>query len=375
MADVQVVEVESASQLKAFIAYPNKLYAGDRNYVAPLFEERSEFFDQKNNPFYRQARVKLFLAMRGNEVVGRVASCVNFVHNEFHQEKTGFFGFLDTPDDADIAARLLKVVMITLKKEGMERMRGPMNFSTNHEIGFLIDGFDSPPTIMMTYNKPYQCQVAEKFGLKKSMDLLAYKVTKETIQLDRLRPVMDRAMRRAEVTVRHLRMNEFDTEVDRINDVYNQAWSLNWGFVPMDKAEFAYMAKTMKQLVEPELVQIAEHKGKPVAFAMALPDINQALIHLNGSLYPFGLFQLLWHTKVRNKINGVRFLTMGVAPEFQRRGIDSLLYLREAEEGMKLGYEWAEFSWILETNSLMIAALTQLGAWQIKKYRILEMPL
>lgn len=375
MADIQVVEVESASQLKAFLAYPNRLYRDDPHYVAPLDVERHEFFDQKNNPFYRKAKVKLFLAMRGGEVVGRVASCVNYVHNEYHQEKTGFFGFLDTPDDADIAARLLKVVMITLKKEGMERMRGPMNFSTNHEIGFLIDGFDSPPTIMMTYNKPYQCQVAEKFGLKKAMDLVAFKVTDTTIQLERLRPVMDRAMKRANVTLRHIRMNEFDAEVDRVNEVYNQAWSLNWGFVPMDKEEFAYMAKNLKQVVVPELVQIAEYQGKPVAFAMALPDINQALIHLKGSLYPLGIFKLLWHTKVRNKITGVRFLTMGVAPEFQKKGIDSLLYLREAEEGMKLGFTWAEFSWILETNSLMIAALDQLGAWQIKKYRILEMPL
>lgn len=375
MADVEVVEVESKAQMRRFIDYPNQLYKNDPNYVAPLTMERNEFFDIPKNPFYRKATVKFFLAMRGDEVVGRVATCVNYVHNEFHQEKTGFFGFLDTPDDADIAARLLKVAMITLKIEGMERMRGPMNFSTNHETGFLIEGFDTPPTIMMTYNKPYQPAVAEKFGLKKVMDLLAYRLTKEKMQIDRFKPVAERIQKRAEITVRNIRMSDFDNEVKRINEIYNQAWSHNWGFVPMDEAEFEYMAKNLKQVVEPELVLMAEHKGKPIAFSLALPDINQALIHLHGSLFPFGIVKLLWHTKIRNKITDIRVLTLGVIPEFQKRGIDACLYMKTAEAGIAKGYNGGEFSWILETNDLMRGALEQLGAWVDKRYRVYEMPL
>ncbi|HKK21961.1 MAG TPA: N-acetyltransferase, partial [candidate division Zixibacteria bacterium] len=247
MPTVEVIEVENSSQLAKFIDYPNRLYKNDENYVAPLTMERKQFFDFKKNPFYKTATVKLFLAMRQDEIVGRIATCVNYAHNQFHEEQVGFFGFFDSEDDFEAASLLLKVAMITLKKAGMEKMRGPMNFSTNHDCGFLVEGFDSPPVLMMPYNRPYQPQLAEKFGLKKVMDLLAYRLTDQTIHPERVQAVVERLSKRHRVNLRTLNMRDFDGEVERINQIYNQAWQHNWGFVPMDREEFFYMAKDLKQ--------------------------------------------------------------------------------------------------------------------------------
>ncbi|HVP07875.1 MAG TPA: hypothetical protein VMS71_08540, partial [Candidatus Acidoferrum sp.] len=257
MPNIEVVQVESPSQLRQFIVYPNALYKGQANYVTPLLMERREFFDFEKNPFYKSAKAKLFLAMRDGEVCGRIATCVNYNHNEYHHEKVGFFGFFDTPDDYEIASKLLKVAMITLKKEGMEKMRGPMNFSTNHEIGFLVEGFDRPPTVMMSWNLPYQPRLAEKFGLKKVMDLIAFLITKDDLISDRVMKVVERLKKRAEITLRPLNLKDYDNEVKRMLTVYNQAWANNWGFVPMDEAEFFHTAKNLRQIVDPELVFIA----------------------------------------------------------------------------------------------------------------------
>lgn len=375
MAEVEVVEVESKSQLKKFIKYPSVLYAGDENFVTPLTVERLEFFDKKKNPFYKAAKTKLFLAYRDGQVCGRIAICINYRHNEYNYEQAGFFGFFDTPDDYEIASKLLRVAMITLKKEGATLMRGPMNFSTNQECGFLVEGFDSPPMVMMTYNKEYQPRLAEKFGLKKKMDLVAYYIESSTPTPERIGRVTARLAQRANITIRHINMKDFDNDVQLILDVYNQAWSRNWGFVPMTDEEFRHTAKDMKQIIDPEMVLIAEHQGKPVGFSLALPNINQALIKLKGRLLPVGLLKLLWHTKVSNKINSCRLITFGVIPEFQKRGIDSLLYTESVRRGKERGYEWAEMSWILETNDLMCRGCEEMGGVLYKRYRISEMPL
>ncbi len=375
MAQVEVVEVESPTQLDQFIKFPNKLYKGVPYYVTPLLIERKAFFDQEKNPFYKTSKVKLFLAMQDDEVVGRIATCINYTHNDFHHEKAGFFGFFDTIDDYEVAKGLLKVAMITLAKEGADLMRGPMNFSTNHDIGFLIDGFDLPPTVMMPYNFPYQPRLAEKFGLKKVMDLNGYVIVKDDPIQERILNVVEKLKQRSKITIRTLKMRDYDNEVKRLNEVYNQAWAHNWGFVPMSAEEFTHMADDLKQICDPEMVLIAEYEGRPVAFSIALPDINQALIHLKGRLFPFGMLKLLWHTKIRNKVNGVRLITMGVIPQFQKRGIDMIFFVETHRRGTEQGYSWAELSWILETNELMCKSAEQMGGKLYKKYRIMEMPL
>jgi GNAT superfamily N-acetyltransferase len=337
--------------------------------------ERKEFFDKKNNPFYKTARTQLFLAMRDDEVVGRIATCVSYRHNDYHEEKTGFFGFFDTPDDEEISRRLLKVAMIELKKAGLDRMRGPMNFSTNHECGFLVEGFDSPPIVMMTYNHPHQPRLAEKFGLKKVMDLLAYKLITSIEPSERVRRVVENRLARTRVKIRPIKMGSFAREVLLIRDVYNQAWAKNWGFVPMDGDEFDHMAKNLKQILDPDIVCIAEHEGRAIGFSLALPNINQALIRLDGRLFPTGLLKLLWLTKVRKSIDQCRLLTFGVIPEYRNRGIDMMLYTETLRRGQEKGYKWGELSWVLESNDLMRHGVEQMGAVAYKRYRIMEMPL
>lgn len=372
---IEVIEVETPQQLKSFIMLPFRLYKDEPNWVPPLISERKQFFDKSKNPFYRGAKTKLFLALKEGEVVGRIATCVNFYHNEFHMEKVGFFGFFESIDDFEVASKLFKVAMITLKSEGMEKMRGPTNFSTNHEIGFLIEGFDRPPTVMNPYNKPYLPKLAEKFGLKKVMDLNAYLITKETPISDRQVALVNRIKERNKIQIRSVNLSRFDEEVRLINKIYNQAWERNWGFVPMPEDEFFYMAKELKQLVEEDLVMIAYVNGEPAAFSMAVPDINQVLIGLNGRLFPFGILKVLWNTKIRRKITGMRMLTMGVIPKFQKRGIDNIFYVDTYLKGVAKGYHWAELSWILETNELMCRAAENMGAKLYKKYRLVEMPI
>jgi GNAT superfamily N-acetyltransferase len=187
--------------------------------------------------------------------------------------------------------------------------------------------------------------------------------------------VVDRMQQRSRITVRNLNLSDFDNEVRRIDSIYRTAWEHNWGFVPMTEEEFFFMARRLKQIVDPKLVYIAEHNGSPVAFSLAIPDVNEALIYLKGRLFPFGLAKLLWHTKVKNKIDSIRLVMLGVIPAFRKRGIDSMLYVATYRRGVQLGYTWAELSWILETNNLMCRAIEQMGGKVYKRYRIMEVPL
>jgi len=372
---IDIIEVDSTRLLNKFISLPFKLYKDEPNWVAPLISERKDFFDKRKNPFFRGAKTKLFLALKDNETVGRIAICINYNHNEFHEEKVGFFGFFESIDDFEVASRLFKVAMITLKSEGMEKMRGPANFSTNHEIGFLIEGFDKPPTVMNPYNKPYLPKLAEKYGLQKVMDLNAYLITKETPINERHLKIVKRIKERNNIKIRSADFSKFDKELEVIRHVYNHAWERNWGFVPMQEDEFNHLSKNLKEIVDPDLLLIAEIDGEPAGFSMAVPDINQVLIKLNGRLFPTGLFKLLWNTKVRNKIDGLRMLTMGVVHEYQKRGIDNVFFVDTYNKGIEKGYNWAELSWILETNELMCRAADNMGAKLYKKYRMVEMPI
>jgi hypothetical protein len=265
--------------------------------------------------------------------------------------------------------------MIHLKKEGMMIMRGPMNFSTNHEIGFLINGFDSPPFVMMTWNPPYLPELAERFGLKKEMDLNAYIFTKDLPFPERVAKIMEKLKERSPFKIRKIKMNDFDNEVRIINDIYNSAWEPNWGFVPMGEEEFFYTAKNLKEIIDPELALIAELNGKPVAFSIGLPDINDALIHLNGKLFPFGLLKLLWLTKVKKVIKGIRVITMGVNREYRNRGVESMMFYNTYNIGIARGYTRAEMSWVLEVNEQMNTMARNIGATLYKNYRIMSMPL
>ncbi len=370
--DIEVLEVQTSSDLMIFLKIPMDIYKDDPHWVPPLFSERKSFFDKEKHPFYRAAKTRLFVARKNGTYVGRIATCINFNHNEFHEEKTGFFGFFDVIEDYSVAEVLFRVALITIKGEGMEQMIGPANFSTNHEVGMLIEGYDHDPNVMCTYNYPYYNDFAEKFGFRKAKDLVGF-LMEPTAALrrdPRMQRVADVLRRRARVNMRTLRMDRFDEEVDIINGVYNQAWSRNWGFVPMSEAEFKQSAQDFKQIVDPELVLIAEVDGRAIGFCMALPNVNQVLKYLNGRLFPFGLLKLFWHTKIKNKIDSVRLITFGLIPEYWKRGIDNLFYLDTFKACVERGYKWGELSWILEDNFPMVRAAELMGAQQYKRWRM-----
>ena len=372
-AGVTVEEIPRGASLKPFIQLSWTMNAGDPAWVPPLRMALEPVLDRNKHPFHQHAEVAYFLARRGGEPVGRIAACVNHQYNQHHApDRTGFFGFFECADDPAAAAALLDAAAKWLRTRGMERMRGPMNFSTNDEFsspGVLIDGFETPPTVMMSHNPRYYGRLMDAAGMEKSKDLVAYWIGPDIPE--RLRNAMERLSQRAGVTIRSVRMKDLEAEVRRVQEVYNAAWSQNWGFVPMTEAEFNHMAKEMKPVVDADLVLLAEKAdGEPIGFLLALPDLNRAFKHLpDGRLFPFGLFKFLWQ---KRKIDTARLLTLGLKPGYQHLGLGAAMYTRLLQIGVAKGYTGAEGSWILEDNHEMCTALEKLGSKLYKRYRVYD---
>lgn len=370
-ARVQVAPVRSRKDLKEFLQLPWRLYAGDRAWVPPLLSDLKRVLDRRRHPFHQHADVEYLLARRGGAVVGRIAAIVNHRHVEFQREKAGFFGFFESAEDDDVARTLLEVAETWVRARGMERIRGPMNFSTNDEFaspGVLLDGFEHAPAILMSHTRPYYPGLLTRAGYVKSKDLLAYWLEGPEPP-ERLVRGVARLQEQQKVRLRPLDMRHFAQEVRTVQDIYNSAWEQNWGFVPLSEAEIRYLAKQLRPVLKPELCPIAEVADEAVGFAVALPDLHQALRHINGRLWPFGLLKLLWHAR---KIDAARVLTLGLKPGFRRMGIDAMLYLRIFQEGPRLGYPHGECSWILEDNWEMRRGLERMGAHVYKTYRVYE---
>ena len=306
-------------------------------------------------------------------MIGRIAGIIDHHHIEFHQEKVGFFGFFESISDAEVAKTLLSRVVAWLKEHGMEKMAGPMNPSTNDECGLLIEGFDSSPCLMMPYNPRYYASLLEDFGLKKTMDLYAYFLVKHSFQEDRLTRITDRVKKREpQLWVRPLKLRDFDHELKIIKEIYNQAWSKNWGFVPLTEEEINLLAKELKPLAVPDLILFAYWGDEPVGFSVALPDYNEVLKHLNGKVGILGGLKFLYYSR---KIKTVRVMLLGVKQAFRNKGVEVLLYIETFRRGPQAGYFQGECSWILEKNIPMQHGLEAMGGRRYKTYRIYEMPL
>ncbi len=366
---VIVEEVASRRDMRQFIGFPLSLYADDPCFVPHLLAERKRFFSAKN-PLFEFTDVDYLLARdEEGRAVGRITAHVNHRHNEFWDESTGFFGFFESVNELDVARALLEAAEDRLRQRGMALIRGPLNFSTNHECGFLADGFDRLPAIMMPYTKRYYLDFMGQLGYVKARDLLAYHYTCKDETPQYLVRFANKVERRAGVTIRTLDMRDFREDIKRAFSVYNRAWAQNWGFVPMTEAQFAYMAQELKDVVEPSLALFAEIEGRPVGFSLALPDYNPLLKKVKGRVLPFGFLVLL---AGRRRIDAVRVLTMGVVREHRKRGIDVLLIYHTFVNGLKRGYYRGEFSWILEENVLLRRAMDRMGAARSKTYRIFE---
>ena len=379
MATPQIEVVESRRQRDEFAAFPWKVYEGDRYWVPSLFWDRQRFLDPKHNPFFEHSDVRLFIARQGGEVVGTVAGIVNHNHNAFHNEKTGHFGLFEVYDDPDVARALLDAASDYVKGLGMDTVVGPMNMSTNDECGLLIDGFDSPPVAMMTYNPRYYGSMITGYGFEKVMDLYAYLIDTNIYgpQAENLPHKIvqgaEKLLQDGVVTVRKAQMSSFEDELVRAKAVYNSAWGRNWGFVPMTDPEIEHLAHGLKHLIDPDMVLFAEHDGRPVGIAVALPDVNEALLRVYPRPGGFLRFlydgaRFLWAKRTRPRL--FRLLIMGVIEEYRNRGIDGVFYVEVAKAALAKGYRQSEMSWILENNVMMNRIIKRLGGHVYKTYRV-----
>jgi GNAT superfamily N-acetyltransferase len=376
-AALQIERVTDKRGLLAFVKFPFKLYRGDPNWVPPLIEERLDFFDPAKNPFYEHARYQLFLARRDGELVGTIGAVVDENHNAVHNELMGAFGFFETVNDQAVADALLDAAEGWAREQGMAIMRGPYNFSTNQEIGTLVDGFNEPPMVMMTYNPPYYPVLIEAHGYRKAMDVYAY-IFYLAEDMKTAPPkvfhVAEKAAQKAGLRVRKVDLHHFHRDVEKIKQVYNRAWLRNWGFVPMTDAEINHLAANLRPVVDPNLIFIAElEDGTPVGVSMALPDLHQALrLSGGGHMWPFGLLKFLWY---RRKVDQARLMIMGMVEEYRGRGADAIFYVETARAALARGYKRIEASWILENNTMMNQIIERLGGRRYKTYRIYERPL
>jgi hypothetical protein len=370
--ELTLQEVKNQQDLMTFIRFPWEIYRGDRYWTPPLIKDLLSKFSPAH-PFHSHSEMILFLARRGEKIVGRIAGIIDRNYIEFHQKKEGFFGFFESIHDAGVGEILLSRVASWLKEHGMERMAGPINPSTNDECGLLIDGFDSSPCLMMPYNPSYYPSLIEAFGLRKRMDLYAYLLEEFSFHLDRLDRITERLRKREpQLQVRPIELRRLDEELKIIKEIYNQAWSKNWGFVPLTDEEINRLAKDLKPLVVPDLVLFAYWGEEPVGFSVSLPDYNEVLKHLNGKIGLLGALKFLYYSK---RIRKIRVMLLGIKHAFQKKGVEGLLYIETFRRGIRKGYQRAECSWILEENVLMQHGIEAMGGKRYKNYRVYEMPL
>lgn len=366
---IEITAVAGRRDLSDFVELPFTLYRGESHWVPPLRMAVKELLDRKKHPFYAQADAEFFLAKRDGRVVGRIAAVLDRSHNRFHGEEAGFFGFFECADDPEAAQALLNQARQWTAARGAKFLRGPVNPSTNYECGMLIDGFDRDPMVMMTWNPPYYPALLERVGLKKAKDLLAYVSNANTIGMEKIGRVADKVIAKNGVQIRPINMKNFQADVERVWEVYGSAWARNWGFIPMSREEFFLMGKEMKMILKPDLVLIGEADDKVVGFALALPDVNQALKRAGGSLFPTGLLKILYYQRL---ITNVRVLALGVVEDYRASGLAAGFYATLVRNARKLGFGDCEMSWILEDNVLMNRSIEAMGAKVYKKYRIYE---
>jgi len=375
---IEIHKVASKSDLKEFIRVPWQVYRDDPNWVPWLYFERLEFFDREKNPFFEHSEIDYFIARRDGKAVGTIAAILNHRHNEFHQENVAHFGIFELLNDAEAARALLDAACDWARKKGVDRIVGPMNLSTNDECGTLIEGFDSPPVVMMTYNPRYYVDFLESNGFVKAMDLLAWNnhiadLGKPGGLPEKLVRVVGKVKDRYGLSIREINMKRFDEEVERIKHIYNSAWERNWGFVPMTDAEIHHFADSLKPIVDPAITFMVERGDETVGFSLTLPDANQVLGKLRPGPTVVGSYIAGARMMMsKGKTDRIRVIALGVVPEFRARGVDALMYYETAKAAVAKGYEWAEASWILENNDAMNRPIKLMGSEIYKKYRVYE---
>lgn len=371
MLTIRPIDINVNAQREAFIHFAWKIYANDPHWVPPLLMDMREKLNEKKHPYFKFGTMQCFMAYRGDEPVGRIAAAQNPRFNEIHKCKTGFCGFFECIDDQEVANLLFDTAKAWLLERGLNVMHGPASPSSNYDYGLLVEGFDDSPRVLMVYNPPYYVPLWENYGFKKAMGLLAYHLVRDKVLTnEKFLRVKDIARERSKVTTRPINMKDLKNEVPLIKKIYNGAWEQNWGFVPMTDAELDALANELKLVVNPKLVHfVLNEKGEAVGLALALLDFNYILKQMNGRLFPFNFLKMFTQKK---KIKWMRVVLLGLLPEYRNKGIDAVLYHELIKNGMELGLEHAEASWILEDNPGMNRGLQVVNGEVYKRYNIYE---
>jgi GNAT superfamily N-acetyltransferase len=369
MSQVSIVEVKE-NDLGKFIDFPHDLYSGDKNYVPEIYLAMKDHLNKKKNPYFKHSDAKFFLAYIDKRIVGRICATINNNYNTFHNCNVGFFGFFDFIEDQNVANLLLQTAENYCKEQGATKIMGPTNFSTNDTATVLVNGFDSPPQVQMTYNYPYYPVLLEKAGYSKEMDFFAYLIKSAEVN-DKSIELSERLYQRLQargITVRNIKMKNWNAEVESIRRIYTSAWEKNWGFVPPTNDEFSFLAEGLKMVVDDRFAYIAEHDGNVVGFGVALPNINEIMINSKrGRLFPFTIFKLLFGKK---KVRTVRIILLGVIEEYRKMGIEAVFFAKFIQTARANQIFSGEASWILENNVMMNQAAKKLNGEAYKTYRI-----
>jgi GNAT superfamily N-acetyltransferase len=371
--ECKIIPISEKKDIKKFVKAQWLFYKNNPNFVPPIIAEEVKLFDRNINPLYKHCDYQLFLAESNGNILGRIAAIENKQHNLIHKDKIGFFGFFECIDDQNVANALFDATKKWLQERGLNIMRGPTNPTFNDVIGFLVEGFGSPAVTLSPYTPEYYLKLSENYGFHKAKDLYAYKLVYESYRSEKLTRLHNLIQERTKAVIREVNFKDKEQlakDVKTMKELYNAAWQPNWGFVKMTDAEFDYLAKQLVPVGVSELTLMLEIKGKPVAFALCLPDINQQLIYNKKGSYIGAGIQLMTKKK---KVDTVRIIVLGVMPEYQKTGVDVLLYYYIGEAAKKLGYRYGDASWILEDNVMMTRGLTQtMHAKKYKTFRIYD---
>ncbi|MCX8030928.1 MAG: GNAT family N-acetyltransferase [Thermodesulfovibrionales bacterium] len=367
--NIEIIEAKTKKDLRTFIEVPFHIYSANKFFSPQLIKEQLIHFSH-SNPFFKHAEVSFFVAYKDYKLVGRVASIINYRHIEYHKEDIGFFGFFESINDYEVSSKLLDTVCDIFRRRNLKAIRGPMNFSTNEECGFLCEGYNIPSMIMTPYNPPYYNDLMESYGMKRVKDLYAFILKIPDEIPEKIYRIAALAEKKG-IKTRTIKTknDQFREDMLFFKDVYNSAWQDNWGFIPITEDELFYSAKRLKKIIVPELTILAFDGEKPVGFFGAVPDYNFVLRKIRGKLNLFNIFKAIYYSR---KIKSLRLLLFGVKKQYRNRGIDALL-LREAFRSLKkTNYEEIEFSWILEDNIATIRIVEIVDAKLYKKFRIYE---
>jgi len=372
---VEILPVErNAAGVRRFLQVPYAIYAGDPNWVAPLLMDVKKVFT-KVNPLFEHAEMQLWIARRNGRDIGRIAGILEQLHNQTHGDQAAFFGFFECVQDQTVADELFAKVAEWAKSKGMKRLLGPMNPTTNDECGLLVDGFDSAPIFMMTYNPRYYVELMERGGFSKAKDLLAFDFDLQNTPMSRFERIWSKFQKREpEIRIEPVLKRTLETQLAQIQRVYNEAWEKNWGFVPMTDAEIKFMAARLKPLLVEGLTQIAMDGDEPVGFLLASSDFNEGFKPLQGRLCSVGLFKALPYLLQWKVPQYCRVLTLGVKASYRGRGIEAAMLTHGLRTGFRLGFKRIESSWILEDNTAVQRVIELFGGKVYKTYRLYEKP-